>query len=925
MSGIDSIRYNTFKNLGGAAGSGSLPRQAIPKHRKGKKWIKENLDTLERIGKEQVRRNRKFREFYSMIEGTLVATDYIKTGLSDELYEEQEIPNYVRHYDELGKIVYHLRNKYTQVKEKFRVDFLDPISENEFDRDFTSAIHDFSQNMFKIELELIMAKMGLENDPEFESEEERAQYIEYLEEQKMLLKTPPEIQEEMKRNWKPLAAEWANGTKEKDTIKHSLDYMDGELFVDKFLTGRYFRHYKVGYDYYRPERWCPSVTFISEEMDAKFPQKLEYAGRLFEKTPSAVADEWGYKFTEAQLKKLLNPKDGKVDDSTEKVPSFEKMMESNFAEDVTVPHSDYYKREANVAIQDALQVPLATATYKNAKGEIEEAPAWIPSYHTKQTGAKGLFSNYRRDLTPRKDTITVTETYWRSWDRVGFLYYENEAGIGVKEVISDEILEGFLKDRGIKTLRSVSLDEWDRMEREEKLEPNTVCFSYAPIVYEGVKFAVSEAGIDNKDWYFGGPMEYQIRGDSNIYDVMLPIGGFIGKSMAAKIRPFHIEYNYQMNLIHSLTEKEIGMFYLFDVNFLSSEFSNSGDTKEQLLDFIDMAKTIGIAPIDGSKQNQRDKGGVQQYNTMTAQQVSYVPEIQMKIQTAEYYKGLMLEQIGITRQDLGTPDQYMSATGVQLGERNSHSQIEHIFEEMDMARLKDMEIHLAVAQYAQTNNKDISVKYTNSDGVLSLLNFSDEWFHLRKFGLMPIASSEKNRQLEEFKGFLMQNNTFSNDLLDYAKVLTSPSFTEVMQHLQEARLEQQKEIQAQRDHEQQLEDKRNQTQVEIHEDRTAREEESKDKDRENRIQVKLIESYGRAIGRDVDTYELDRMDRAADRSQKLREFTTQMGIKAEEIRRKRDMDNRKMALEEEELELKREQLEVRREENRGDTMRVLNK
>src|SRR5699024_2367071 len=216
-------------------------------------------------------------------------------------------------------------------------------------------------------------------------------------------------------------------------------------------------------------------------------------------------------------------------------------------------------------------------------------------------------------------------------------------------------------------------------------------------------------------------------------------------------RPYHIEYNYQMNLIHSLTEKEIGMFYLFDVNFLSSEFSNSGDTKEQLLDFIDMAKTIGIAPIDGSKQNQRDKGGVQQYNTMTAQKVSDIHEIQQKIQTAEYYKGLILEQIGITRQDLGTPDQYMSATRVQLGERNSHSQIEHNFEEMDMARLKDMEIHLAVAQYAQTNNKDISVKYTNSDGVLSLLNFSDEWFHLRKFGLMPIASSEKNRQLEEFK------------------------------------------------------------------------------------------------------------------------------------------------------------------------------
>lgn len=926
MSGISSIRYNTVKNLGGAMGSGSLPRQAIPKHRKGPKWIKENLDVLERIGKDQIRRNKSFREFYSMIEGTLVAMDYIKTGMSDELYEEQEIPNYVRHYDEMGKIVNHLRNKYLQVKGKFRVDFLDPISENEFDRDFTTSIHQFSQDMFKIELELIMARMGLDDNPEFESEEERSQYIQYLEGQKLLLKTPPETAEAMKRNWKPLAAEWANKTRAKDTIKHSLDYMDGQLFVDKFLTGRYFRHYKVGYDYYRPERWCPSITFISEEMDIMFPQKGEYIGRVFPKTPSAVADEWGYKLTESQLKKLLNPVEGNSDTDSDSTPSFEKMLSSNFAEDVVIPHSDYFDREANVALQDALQIPLGEVTYKNSRGEEETAPSWVPSYHdSKSRAVNSLFDNYRRDINPRKDTLLVTETYWRSWDRVGFLYYENEAGIGVKEIISDEILEGFLKEKGIRTLRSISLDDWDRLEREEKLEPNTVCFTYAPVIYEGLKFSVSDAGIDNKDWYFGGPMEFQIRGDSNIYDVLLPVGGFIGTSEAAKIRPFHIEYNYQMNLIHSLTEKEIGMFYLFDVNFLSSEFSNSGDTKEQLLDFIDMAKTIGIAPIDGSKQNQREKGGMQQYNTMTAQQVSFIPEIQQKIQTAEYYKRLMLEQIGVTAQDLGTPDQHMTATGVRLGERNSHSQIEHIFDEMDLAVLKDMEIHLSVAQYAQTNNKDISVKFINSDGVLSLLNFPDEWFHLRKFGLMPIEDSERNKQLQEFKAFLFNTNTFSNDLIDYAKVLTSPSFTEVMQHLKESQVEQRKGVEAERAHEKEIEQMRGQSSMELQENENTRQEESKDKDRQNRIQVKLIESYGRAIGRDTDTYDLDRMDKAADRAQKLQEFSTQMGIKSEEIRRKRENENRKLSLEEDELTLKREQLDVRREENQGNTLRVFNK
>lgn len=57
--------------------------------------------------------------------------------------------------------------------------------------------------------------------------------------------------------------------------------LDAEEIEDYLLTGRYFRHYHVGYDYYKPERWLPEETFFSKDVNIKHPQDGEYAGRVF--------------------------------------------------------------------------------------------------------------------------------------------------------------------------------------------------------------------------------------------------------------------------------------------------------------------------------------------------------------------------------------------------------------------------------------------------------------------------------------------------------------------------------------------------------------------------------------------------------------------------------------------------------------------
>jgi hypothetical protein len=559
---------------------------------------------------------------------------------------------------------------------------------------------------------------------------------------------------------------------------------------------------------------------------------------------------------------------------------------------------------------------MGELTYTNSDGEEVTKASWIPSYHDGPTTISSL-TGIRRDIDVRTDTIRVVEAYWRSFERIGVLYYETDSGIMARELVTDEILEGFLEEKGIKKLRSLSIAELEVKERNGELEPNTICFTYAPRVYKGVKICASN-GYLKEDLYLGvGPMPFQIKGNSNLYNVELPVTGLITNSEAAKLRPYQIEYNYQMNLMHSLSEKEIGMFFLFDVNFLTSDFAEMGDSREALLNMVDMARDVGMVPIDASKQNLRDKQGVQ-YNTMMAQDITFVPQIQQKMQMAEYYKRLMLEQIGVTPQDLGTPQEYVTAEGVKVGNQNSFNQIEHIFQKMDASRLKDLETYLAVAQYCQTNDKDISVDFMDGDGVLQLMQFSDEWFHLRKFGLRPLSSSSKRKELETFRSFLLNNNTFSNDLEDFARVISSKSMTETIQLLKESRIERQKEIEAQRAHEQKLIETEAQKEIILDKQDKAFKARENALDRDNKLDSTRISAVAKSADSNATFDHLKYINDTADRVERENQSNKTNELKDKEINRKTTNDNRKISLEEEKLQLERERLEVKKQEIAAD-------
>lgn len=365
------------KMYGGSGGnsSSSLPPQAIPLHKKTRKWGEKCMDRLEEIGLQQMKYNSRFNELYSMVEGNLAYTDYESPPDSlkniTEMMETAEIPAYVKHFDVLGQIANHLSGKYNDVKNKFRVDFLDPIATNEFNRELTNRLHKFSKDMFKLELDRTLIMNGIEIDRQFENPEEQQQYLQYIEEQKKNLATPPEIKAGMLKEWKPIAAKWAEMTLEQDTQRFNLAELDREFFLDKFLTGRFFKHYRVGYDYYKPERWSPETTFFSQDVNIKYPQDGEYVGRIHYLSPSDIVNIYGYMISEADQKKLLNAFDYEGGSSSGGEPSFEKMMKSNFVETEVTPGEDYYARETMVSLQNEFGQPLGEETYINSEGETD--------------------------------------------------------------------------------------------------------------------------------------------------------------------------------------------------------------------------------------------------------------------------------------------------------------------------------------------------------------------------------------------------------------------------------------------------------------------------------------------------------------------------------------------------------------------------
>lgn len=808
----------------GNASTGILPPQAMPKSKKGKGWQKACMDNLETVGLRQLRDNIKFTPYRRMLSGDFSyqsisfdfdddEVDSFFTQQVSKLREYRGIPTYVKHYDFIGIIVNTLLGIYNDFQDVFRVDSLDEYSTNEFLRQKTEQLQAYATELWQAELTKLLINKGI--DPyrsNFDTEEEYQQFQEELAQQKKAL-TPDEIQAQGRKGFKVLATEWAQNTLHADTLRFDLADIEREEFIDYLLTGRFFRHHRIGYDYYKPERWRVEETFFSQDIDCKYPQDGEFVGRITRLSPSAVINTFGHLLTATEQEKISNYYNQNDNYSSYSgnggMSDGEDLVKDAWGQDQIVPFDSYYPHKIQKEYESALGIPMGVRTIKDDNGVEREFADWLPNYGAGAPGGENYSQLLRDDVDVRTDTLQVTEAYWRSYRRIGLITYVNSLGQLTQILTNDDLLNDFLKENEIKKLKSVTLEEILAAKVNDRLHEyeNTIIYEYVPEIWKGIKIRANNGQIKDDLYLDIRPLDFQIKANSDFYDFKLPVGGLIGTGIAKKLAPYQVLHNICMNQITDILEKEIGIFFLMDINYLPLEFKMNGNHEDALLSIMDLARNTGILPIDMSKQNTQ---GNQPVNSFAKQDLTYGSQVEYRWQLAQQYKQEGLQQIGITPQLLGQPNSYTTAEGVKQGAQASYAQITPIFERFNSAKAKLMDIHLAVAQYAQANGRDNSVLYRGSDGdhwYLDIMKEDGELFPLRKLGVQVITSGKDRKILEAMKQFMLNDNTVTRDMADVLEIMTNSTIIEMKTIALENRKRTMSENAENKQHEQTLMDK----------------------------------------------------------------------------------------------------------------------
>lgn len=924
--GSDAVAHAFGNGIGNSHNfSSSLPTQTLLESKKDEKWKQLNMDRLEQIAQRQFSRNLEFNKYYKMIRGEMVYMDYGLPDLTKEivrLRDEMDFPVHARHYDFLGIIVNQIKGEYNSIKDRYIISTTDPISQNEFIRTQTDTLREYTQQMFNIELEQKLLQRGISLNPniKFNSDEEKQAYEQQLQAEKDKIIDPEYQQKQLMKNWKTVASEWAERTLEFDQQRDDfdMDSMNLQEIEDYMLTGRWFRHYTIGYDYYKPERWHPCTVFFSEDLNTKYPQDSEYIGRIDWVSPSNFILRYGSKLSDDVQRRLS----GYFNQSNEGGAkngnnySLETMARKNFGETHHIPFDGYYDYDLTLQMQDVFDTPLGE-TIIEENGEQKKIPAWFSPINN-GGGFINLTSEaaqLRTDLDLRTDLLQVTEGYWRSFKRIGMLTYrDQETGILDTVYVTDDLLPQFLAENEIKTLRKVSLEQ-----AEKKIEENTIIYTWLPEIRWFAK-AKSNNTYLLEDLYIGGDaLDFQVKGASNAYDAQMPVAGYIGDGLAKKLNPFIIQHNIVLNQVYSLLEKELGTFFLFDVHYLPSEYKDNGNTRQALEQIYDLIQDLSIVPVDTSKQNMAGTNG-SAMNAFMTQSLDFTTQIVNRMNLATQFKLQALEQIGLTQQRTGAPSEYSTAEGIKQGMMASYAQTEPIYAVMAASSKKATLLHLTVAQYCQKNYKDYSFIYTKSDGDKAFIELSDNNFPLRNWGLIAISGSKDRKSLETLRSALLQNNTAGTDLQAFAEIMTSDSISELVEIGRQSRIKAQQEAQAERDHQQQMLDAQLKAVSEEQQKDREWDEASKEKDRETKIEIERISALGRASDKQSDQEGFDQINQATNDALSnnvkvgmLQDRQTQTDIKQQQANDQKELGLSKVNLALEQLKYNREKLKTQKE------------
>ena len=806
----------------------SLPRQQLPLKKKleemdkygNSKWMKDCLDSLEALGRYQFYQNLALRDNYRIVSKEFDLKHYMDSSnyydITSAVTQEFEVPYHLKHYDIIGKAIMMLVGEYVKKPDIFFVRASDSESTNERVRVKTQLLQSYMQQEIQKEITRKLVEMGLDPDrKEFKDEQEAQQYQEEIK-QKYKELTPEGIEKYMKYDYRTSAEHWGQAVLSNDRIRFNFKELEKVEFTDMLIADRCFSHMYLTPTGYNLEYWNPINTFFHQSPEVRYVEEGDYAGRVFYMNKSQAIDRFGWRMQEEQIR-MLYPKD-MTDRAGNVYGEFFNATQFPFP-----AYRDYANVTTSLGYDPFNNTPVGN----------------LPALTTEDLNTG--FPNYQ---FATGDLVQITEGYWRSQRRIGFLKTTDpETGEPISTMVDDNFVPSQF---GIEELKNTSVAKGLDTQPD-----NTVLWTWVTHIWQGCKinanFSQSVEDRDRNAIYFDiKPCDFQFKGDYTPFQPKLPICGGVFNNRNAKsnslvdlMKPYQIAYNAFMNLAYGIAQRNNGKFFIMDARVLSNFKDWGGEQAAQKA--MTIAKELGWLPIDPSASNLAGGG---QFNQFAVHDLDESDKVSRLIQLAVTFEEQGFKQIGITPQRQGQVQASETATGVQASINNSYSVTEPYFENFYNYKRRKLKMLLDLAQYVASKEKDIILTYTTSDLGNAFIKTTGTEVMLRDLGVNVDNSQDAIQDLEFAKKIALQNNTTGLPMSALISMISLKSPKDIQKALEDAedKLNQQK--QAEQQHQQEMQQEQIKAAKEQQAQQQAFEAQQNQLDRENEIRRAMISSMG---------------------------------------------------------------------------------
>jgi hypothetical protein len=806
----------------------SLPRQQLTLKKKleemdkygNSKWMKDCLDSLEALGRYQFYQNLALRDNYRIVSKEFDLKHYMDSSnyydITSAVTQEFEVPYHLKHYDIIGKAIMMLVGEYVKKPDIFFVRASDSESTNERVRVKTQLLQSYMQQEIQKEITKKLVEMGLDPDrKEFKDEQEAQQYQEEIK-QKYKELTPEGIEKYMKYDYRTSAEHWGQAVLSNDRVRFNFKELEKVEFTDMLIADRCFSHMYLTPTGYNLEYWNPINTFFHQSPEVRYVEEGDYAGRVFYMNKSQAIDRFGWRMQEEQIR-MLYPKD-MTDRAGNVYGEFFNATQFPFP-----AYRDYANVTTSLGYDPFNNTPVGN----------------LPALTTEDLNTG--FPNYQ---FATGDLVQITEGYWRSQRRIGFLKtIDPETGEPISTMVDDNFVPSQF---GVEELKNTSVAKGLDTQPD-----NTVLWTWVTHIWQGCKinanFSQSVEDRDRNAIYFDiKPCDFQFKGDYTPFQPKLPICGGVFNNRNAKsnslvdlMKPYQIAYNAFMNLAYGIAQRNNGKFFIMDARVLSNFKDWGGEQAAQKA--MTIAKELGWLPIDPSSSNLAGGG---QFNQFAVHDLDESDKVSRLIQLAVTFEEQGFKQIGITPQRQGQVQASETATGIMTSINNSYSVTEPYFENFYNYKRRKLKMLLDLAQYVASKEKDIILTYTTSDLGNAFIKTTGTEVMLRDLGVNVDNSQDAIQDLEFAKKIALQNNTTGLPMSALISMISLKSPKDIQKALEDAedKLNQQK--QAEQQHQQEMQQEQIKAAKEQQAQQQAFEAEQNQLDRENQIRRAMISSMG---------------------------------------------------------------------------------